>query len=278
MQNETAVKLYWEFVTNDLILPRGVPFSVLEPTHVFEAKLVYNVLYSAKDCDTFYKTAVFLRNKINEGLFVYVLSVVILHHPSTQGIVIPPIYDIFPSFFHNTEVLTTAQRINTHGKQWVEHYPSTYVWDENVVIRWNDTVWPYFTEDYTLAYFTHDLTYNAFYYNHNLLYPYWLGGEQTPLIKDRRGEFWWFLHKQIITRYYLERLSNGLGEIPVLDFNVVKQGYVPQISYHNGILYPVRPNHFHLDQPEFAEAITKIQDYENRVREAIDKGFVVNVS
>ncbi|XP_013179925.1 PREDICTED: acidic juvenile hormone-suppressible protein 1-like [Papilio xuthus] len=274
--NETAVKLYSELVKADLILPRGVPFSILEPTHLLEAKLLYNVLYSAKDFTTFYKTAVFVRNKVNEGLFVYVLSVVLLHHPGTQGIVIPPIYDIFPSYFHNAHVLTTAQRINTHGKQWIEHYPSTYVWDENVVIRWNDTVWPYFTDDYTLTYFTHDVNLNAYYYNHNLLYPYWLGGQETPLIKDRRGEFWWFLHKQIITRYYLERLSNGFGEIPVLDFNVVKQGYVPQISYHNGIPFPVRPNHFHLDQPEFVEAIEKIVDYEHRVREAIDRGYVIN--
>lgn len=277
LQNLTAVKIYAEILENDLKLPRGVPFSVQEYTHVFEAKLLYEVLYSAKDFSTFYKTAVYVRNIVNEGLFVYVLSVTLLHRQDTQGIVIPPIYEVFPSYFHNSEILTTAQRINTHGKRMLEHYPTTYVWDENVVIRWNTTVWPYSNNDVSLIYLLHDVHYNAFYYNLQLMYPSWLGDENTPLIKDRRGEFFWFYHKQILARYYMERLSNGLGEISELGLNVVQDGHVPGLSYHNGIPFPVRPNHFHLDQPEFVEAITEITEFEHRIREAIDRGYVVNV-
>lgn len=260
------------------MVPRGVPYTLLESTHIFETKVLFNVLYTAKDFDVFYKTAVYLRNKINEGLFVYVLSVVVLHRPDTQGIVIPPIYEVFPSYFHNAQIMTAAQRINTHGKRLIEHYPNTYVWDENVVIRWNETVWPYHSHDLALAYFTHDVTYNAYYYNLHLLYPSWLGKDIVPLVKDRRGEYFWFYHKQIMARYYMERLSNGLGEISVLGVDVVvQQGYVAGISHHNGIPFPVRPNHFHLDQPEFVEAITEILDYEHRLREAIDIGHVINV-
>ncbi|CAK1586888.1 unnamed protein product [Parnassius mnemosyne] len=273
--NVTAVKLYAELIEKDLLLPRSVPFSVLEYSHRFEAKVLYDVFYSAKDFSTLYKTAVYLRNKVNEGLFVYVLSVVLLHRPDTQGIVIPPIFEVFPSYFHNAEIMTTAQRINTHGKRMIEHYPSTYVWDDNVVIRWNSTTWPYFYND-VLTYFTHDVTLNAIYYNFHLMYPSWLGNEATPLVKDRRGEYFWFYHKQMLARYYMERLSNGLGEIPELGLDVVQQGYVPDISYFNGIQFPVRPNHFSLDQPQFVDAITKITDYEHRVREAIDQGYVLN--
>ncbi|CAG4955903.1 unnamed protein product [Parnassius apollo] len=273
--NVTAVKLYAELIEKDLLLPRSVPFSVLEYSHRFEAKVLYNVLYSAKDFSTLYKTAVYLRNKVNEGLFVYTLSVVLLHRPDTQGIVVPPIFEVFPSYFHNAEIMTTAQRVNTHDKRMIEHYPSTYVWDDNVVIRWNSTTWPYFYDD-VLNYFTHDVNLNAFYYNLHLLYPSWLGNEATPLVKDRRGELFWFYHKQILARYYMERLSNGLGEIPELGLDVVQQGYVPDITYHNGVQFPVRPNHFSLDQPEFVQAITKIVDYEHRVREAIDKGYALN--
>ncbi|CAH2043553.1 unnamed protein product, partial [Iphiclides podalirius] len=68
--NASAVQIYAEMLKEGLMLPRTVPFSVLEPTHVFETKVLFNVLYSAKDFDTFFKTAAFLRNKINEGLFV----------------------------------------------------------------------------------------------------------------------------------------------------------------------------------------------------------------
>ncbi|XP_068618115.1 acidic juvenile hormone-suppressible protein 1-like [Battus philenor] len=274
--NHTAVKLYYDVVKNDMILPRGVPFSVSEPTHIFEARILFDVFYSAKDFDTFYKVAVYLRNRVNEGLYVYVLSVALLLRPDSQGIVVPPIYEIFPSFFHNAEIMATAQRINTHGKRMVEYYPSTYVWDDNVVIRWNSTSWPYYYDDIPISYYTHDVTINALYYNVHLMYPFWLGGETVPLIKDRRGELFWFYHRQIVARYYMERLSNGLGEIPILGVDVVQPGYQPEISYYNGIQFPVRPNHFHLDQPEFVEALTKIMDYEHRVREVIDQGYIVN--
>lgn len=262
----------------DGLVPRGVPFTVLLPQHRFEVEILFNILYSAKDYSTFYKTAVYFREHINEGIYVYVLSTAILHHKDTQGVVVPPIYEIFPSYFHNGEIMNTAQRINTHGKKWVEYYPTTLVWNDNVVIRWNETMWPYFNQDNALAYFTNDHELNTYYYNYHLAYPFWLGGEICPLAKDKRGEWWWFMHKQLVTRYYMERLSNGLGEIPELGVNVVQEGYMSGLTYHNGIPYPVRPNHYHLDQPLLVDELTRISDYERRIRDAIDSGYVLDVS
>lgn len=267
-QNVTAVKIYGHLHENGL-LPRAVPFTILLPEHRFEAVTLFNVLYSAKDYTIFYKTAAYMREHINEGIFVYVLTAAILHREDTQGIVVPPIYEIFPSYFHNGEIITTAQRINTHGK--IEA-------NRDSVIRWNETVWPYFNHDNVLSYYTRDHELNTYYYNYHLAYPFWLGGETCPLVKDRRGEWWWFMHKQIVTRYYMERLSNGLGEISELGLDVVQEGYVSGLIYHNGIPYPVRPNHYHLDQPHLVDELTKISDYERRIRDAIESGYVVNVS
>lgn len=277
-QNATAVKIASEFIEHHWFVPQGHPFSILESTHAFQAETFFHLLYSAKNFDTFYKTAVYLRHHINEYMFVYVLSVAVHHYPHTQGFVVPPLYEIFPSFFNNGEIMTTAQRITTHGKHWVEHYPSTYTWDNNVVIRWNTTLWPYYTKEAPVAYFTHDYGLNNFYYNFHLMYPFWLGGETVPLVKDRRGEWFWFLHKQLLARYYMERLSNGLGEITELGTDFVHEGYTSGLLWHNGISYPVRPNYFYLQQPCFVDEINQIVDYEHRIRDAIDLGYIVTVS
>nr|ABO27098.2 storage protein 2 [Omphisa fuscidentalis] len=262
-------------IEHNWLLPQGLPFSVLEHEHIYQVQTYFNLLYSAKTFDTFYKTAVYLRDNINEYIFVYVTTVAIYHRADTQGIIVPPLYEIFPSFFNNAEIMTTAQRITTHGKHWVEHYPSTYVWDNNVVVRWNSSVWPYYSKEMPVSYFTHDYVLNNYYYNIHALYPPWLGNEVVPLIKDHRGEWFWFIHKQILARYYMERLSNGLGEIPELGLDIVKQGYSSGLAYHNGIPYPVRPNYLYLQQPWLVHKIDQIVDYERRMYDVIDSGLYV---
>ncbi|XP_072945095.1 uncharacterized protein [Epargyreus clarus] len=276
--NLEAVKTYLDLMLRGRLLPRGVPFALFQPEQQFEAVTLFKVLYSIKDYDTLYKTVVYLRNRVNEGLFVYVLAIVTLFHPETQGIVIPPIYEVFPSFFFNGEIMNTAQRLNTHGPRMLEHYPNTYVWEDNIVIKWNETVWPYYNKEFPVSYFTHDFHLNTAYYNFHLTYPFWLNGATGPLAKYKRGENWWYLHKQILSHYYMDRLSNGLGEIPELDYDLVQQGYRGGLVYHNGIPFPSRPNHFSLRQPIFIDYMTKIKDVERRIRNAIDLGYIIDKS
>ncbi|CAH2984064.1 unnamed protein product [Chilo suppressalis] len=272
--NATAVHISQQLIEGGWVLPFNVPFSVLEQQHRWQAATFFNLLYSAKTKDVFYKTLVYLRAHINEYMLVYVASVAIAHRPDTQGFIVPPLYEIFPSFFNNAEIMTTAQRISVHGKNYMEHYPSTYIWDNDVVIRRNATVWPYYTKYLPLSYFTHDFALNNFYYNMHILYPSWLGGETVPLVKDRRGEWYWFMHKQLVARYYMERLCNGLGEIPELDMHLVEEGYASGLIHQAGISYPVRPNYFLLEQPNFINEIIQIADYEHRIRDAIDLGYI----
>ncbi|KAM3965838.1 acidic juvenile hormone-suppressible protein 1 [Aphomia sociella] len=274
--NATAVHLATNMLTHKTILPRNVPFTILDPMHRYQVTTLFHLLYSAKTYSTFYKTAVYLREHINEYQFIYVLSVAIIHRPDTQDIRIPPIYDVFPSYFHNSEVMTTAQRITTHGHRMIEDYPSTYIWDDSVVIRLNETVWPYLHTKYGLvSYLTHDPTLNAMYYNNKLAFPTWLRGETCGL-KEKRGELFWFRHKQILSRYYMARLVAGLGEIPDLGFNEVEEGYTSSLLYHNGISFPVRPDHFVLQhQSWLSDEIEEIEIYESRIRDVIDKGFYI---
>lgn len=273
------MKIYSDMLKNGRTLPRGVPFTIWQKEHQYEAKTLYFLFFNSKNYDTFYKTAVYLRDRVNEGLYVYSLSIAIMNFPETQGIIIPPIYEIFPSFFFNGQIMTTAQRLNTHGKRYAEYYSDAYAWEDNMVIKWNETTWPYYYNDFHLKYFTEDFHVNAVYYNNHLTYPFWLAGTQKEATsRMNRGEYYWFFHKQFVTFYYMERLSNDLGEIPELGFDVVQDGFSSGLLYHNGVPFPTRPSHFSLDQPKFADSITMIKEYESRIRNAIDMGFFITVS
>nr|AAA19801.1 hexamerin [Galleria mellonella] len=276
-ENATAVHLTIQMLHNNYQVPRGVPFTVLESVHRFEISVYYSLLYSAKTYDTFYKTAVFLRQHVNENLFVNVLSVVILHRSDTQDIRIPPIYDVFPSYFHNGEIYDDSPKNNYSWSTNVRTLPINICLGEQCCIRHNETAWPYYcnTESMPVSYFTHDVTLNALYYNIKLAYPIWLRSDACA-IKEKRGELFFFWNKQLLARYYMERLSVGLGEIPELGLNEVEEGYVSGLLYHNGIPYPVRPNHLVLNhQTWHAEAIEEIEVYENRIRDMIDQGFYI---
>ncbi|XP_023936975.1 acidic juvenile hormone-suppressible protein 1-like [Bicyclus anynana] len=275
-ENVTALKVFFDLKEYNMLLPRSVPFNILEPRHQWEAVTLFNVLYSAKDYTTFYKTAVYFRELINEGLFIYVLSVAILHYPETQGIIIPPIYEVFPSYFHNAEIMNIAQRINSHGKRYVKQYPQTYLWEDNVVIKWNTTIWPYVENYAPVSYYLNDYALNALYYNYHLTYPFWMSGKQGPLSKFKRGEMLYFASKQFVTRYYLERLSNGLDEISDINLKFVVEGYSSGLVHYNGVPFPDRPNFFYLYQPKLIKYVEKVKLLERRIRDAIEIGYFVN--
>ncbi|CAK1555806.1 unnamed protein product [Leptosia nina] len=277
--NVTAVRMYTNLIDYDMLLPRSVPFSILDPTHQFEAVTLFNVLLSAKDYDVFYNTVVHLRDIVNEGLFVYVLATATVHHPETQGIVVPPLYEVFPWYYHNGEIMQIANRVNTHGKRLIQHYPQTYLWEDNVVIRWNTTMWPYLENmDVSTFYYSQDYALNTLYYNNHLTYPFWLSGQNGPLMKYKRGAYYWFFNKQLTNRYYFERLSNGLSEIPEIGSDIVEEGFASGLVYPNGIPFPVRPDNLRIDQPKYLDTVEKIKSYERRIRDAIELGYVVSSS
>lgn len=261
-------------------LPRSVPYSPYEAGHNAETFTLFNVLYSAKTFETFYNTAVYMREIVNQGLFYFVLSTTIFYRHDTQGLTIPPIYENMPSYFNYGEIINTADKVKAFGHGFATTYPAISIFGSNdAVINAYEIFWPYRGDSIApIKYFTNDYGLNAGYYYTTAMYPQWLGKHQISGVgKDRRGELWWFNHKQIIARYYLERLSAGLGEIPVLT-DVVTEGFNPGLVYENGIPYPSRPDDFHLDRPEFYDAIETIKKFEERLWDAIDQGFYFDVS
>ncbi|RZC33552.1 Hemocyanin C domain containing protein [Asbolus verrucosus] len=270
------------------LLPRGEIFSVFYEEHLQQAIALYRVFYYANDYDTFYKAAVWARQHVNEGVYLYALSVAIVHRPDTYGIVLPPIYEVYPHYFYNNEVIQEAYRY----KQ--QYYGQGYGQQEQQQGGYNGyTINANYSGYYlnlhpeqSLSYFTEDVGLNAFYYYYNIYYPYWLGGEDYDYQHERRGELYYYIYQQILARYYLERLSNGFGEIPVYNYEVpLETGYYPSLQYPNGLQFPTRPNYAHLYEyfynygqrygnNKYAYSYTHVQDYERRIRDAIDRGYV----
>lgn len=126
-----------------------------------------------------------------------------------------------------------------------------------------------------LSYFTEDIGLNSYYYYYHTDYPFWMGGEEFNLNKDRRGEYYLYQYQQLLARYYLERLSNDLGEIEEISFlEPIKTGYYPALRYYNGDFFPSRDNYYTVYQEGNYYEVEKVEDYERHIRDAIEYGFI----
>lgn len=269
------------------LLPRGEIFSEFFEPQLKQAIALFKLFYYAKDFDTFYKTAAWARNNVNEGMFLYSLSVAIVHRPDTYRIIMPPIYEIYPYYFFNGEVIQKAQQYKQqyYGKE-LEGKDKVYTIYANYSGHYLNL-----NPEQSMGYFMEDVGVNAFYYYYNLYHPFWMSGDEFGLKKDRRGEQYYYLYQQLLARFYLERLSNDFGEIELYNYELfVPTGYYPSLRYANGLEFPIRPNYARLHEyfynygqkysfkGRYSFSYTIVQDLERRIRDTIDSGFVFDVS
>ncbi|XP_073826140.1 larval serum protein 1 beta chain-like [Musca autumnalis] len=143
----------------------------------------------------------------------------------------------------------------------------------------------FMNEESVLSYFTEDLDWNAYWYYFNMGYYSWLDGDMFGLKNDRRGEYFAFFVRQILSRYSLERYSHKLGDISwVHSYKTVKHGYDPQLTYYNGISYSSRSNNFDLKSEGNQELHNRFAIFRKRFNKAIvvgqytmDNGTIVNL-
>ena len=76
-----------------------------------EMIFLFNLFYYAKDFDTFYNTAAWAKINMNEHMYIYTLTMAILHRPDTKNIRIPNFGEIMPHFFFNEDIIFKVQRI-----------------------------------------------------------------------------------------------------------------------------------------------------------------------
>lgn len=241
------------------------------------------MLFYAKDFNTFLKTACWMRIRLNEGMFVYALTIAVRHRDDCKGLVLPPPYEIYPYYFVRADVIQKAYMLKMKrgilDNKLCEFYgirktdKEVYIIDENVY----DTR-VYLNEDDRLRYFTEDIDLNTYYYYFHIDYPFWMNDDILNKFRIRRGEVLLYMYQQLLARYYLERLSNNMGDIKTLSwYKPVKTGYWPWLKYHNGIEMPVRFNNYVMMQDENMDVLRLVEDYEVIIRDAVLKGFIMTV-
>ncbi|CAL7941866.1 unnamed protein product [Xylocopa violacea] len=266
-----------EFINmkNDM-LPRGYMFTVMDPDVRHQTVVLFRVLYSAKTFDLFYKTAVWARFNVNEYMFVYTLSTAVIQRQDTRYIKIPPMYEVLPHFFFDNEVIQKAYSIAMG-----DNSSATVVVTGNTIVHRipaNYSGW--FVQRHNipenkLSYFTEDVGLNAFYFLINHEFPFFMTGNETSFAQAR-GDYYFFVHRQLLARYYLERLSHNMGEINYVSLNnPIEIGFYPTMHFRNGFSFPHRETGSHLTTTD-EDSLQTIKDLHTRISTAIDVGYVLD--
>ncbi|XP_061719358.1 basic juvenile hormone-suppressible protein 2-like [Cydia pomonella] len=261
------------------VLPRGEVFTLHVDRQLDEVVTMFHLLYYAKDFETFIKTACWMRCYMNEGMFVYALTVACRHREDCKGIILPPPYEIYPYYFVRGDVIQKAYMMKMK-KGLLDHKlcdfygikktdKDVYIIDENVFDKR-----VYLNDEDRLRYFTEDIDLNTYYYYFHIDHPFWMKDAIFDKYKTRRCELTLYIYQQILARYYLERLSNGLGEIKTLSWHKpIRKGYWPWLKLHNGVQIPNRMNNYVIVRDDNVDVVNLAQTYERIIREAIVKGY-----
>ncbi|XP_043262248.1 uncharacterized protein LOC122403032 [Colletes gigas] len=259
------------------ILPRGQVFSISNPEMRHQAMVLFRVLHSAKNFDAFYNTAVWARFNVNEMMFTYSLSVAVMHRPDTKHFKLPPLYELLPNMFFNDDVMQKAYNIAmgdvamgvTKTVEGVNHY----------VLPANYSGWYVTRKDVPelkMSYFTEDVELNSFYFLINQVFPRFMPSKMYNLPGQARGEYYFFVHKQLLCRYHLERLANDLGEIDYVSVDrPIESGFYPTMHHRNGLPLPHRESNSVVPLHKY-RLIQMVKDLHNRISTAIDLGYVVD--
>ncbi|KAF7267905.1 hypothetical protein GWI33_018903 [Rhynchophorus ferrugineus] len=269
-----------QFFHNDYLVPKNQPFSIGQEEHLEQAIAFFKLLYYSLDFDIFHRVAVVLREFLNEGLFVYTTSLAVVHRPDCYGLILPAIYEVFPWYFFNTE---TLQEVYKHK---MVHLESTGGGHHVIYANYTGQFLNLHPEQSDLSYYLEDVGINAYHYYCHLHYPFWMDGEEFKLKNDKRGELTLDLIQSLVARYYLERLSHGKGEIPILDLHVpFEVPFYPSLQYPNGEPFPERPNFVSLEDSrrnsiepvgsKYENSFDTVHQCVNRICEVIDSGRVV---
>ncbi|XP_023170939.2 larval serum protein 1 gamma chain [Drosophila hydei] len=103
---------FYESYKYGALLPKGEFFGALVKTHYKQALGLFNFFYFAKDWATFTHNVAWARIHVNEGMFVYALTMAVIHKPEFEGFILPQIYEIFPQYFFNSKFVYEAEKFD----------------------------------------------------------------------------------------------------------------------------------------------------------------------
>lgn len=280
-QNPQAIKdflVYWK----SGFLPKDKVFSIFYEHLREETIALFHVFYYAKDFDTFYKTAASGRIYLNPGQFLYAFYIAVLQRPDTKDLILPAPYEIYPELFLNMDIMN---KLNFVKDQEGIHFPTMakeyglvkedgkYVFYANY-----SNSFIFNNEEQRLAYFTEDIGLNSYYYWFHAQLPFWWNGDKFGPFKERRGELYYFFYKQLLNRYYFERLTNGLGPVAEFSwFSPITTGHYPLLTTN---YYPFgqRPDFYNMNVEENYENVLFLDGFEKSFLQFLENGRFKAVS
>merc|ERR1711887_535297 len=240
--------------------PQKKYFSLFNPRHREEALMLFDVLMQCKEwAPCLVSNAVYFRERMNEGIFIYALYVTIIHAPIADGLVLPPLYEVTPHMFTNSEVINqayTAKMTATPGK-----FTMGYTGSQK-------------NPEQRVAYFGEDIGMNVHHVSWHMDFPFWWKDSYGYNL-DRKGELFYWVHHQLTARFDAERLSNNLPDVDELYWDrPIKEGFAPHTQYKYGGEFPSRPDNIKFSDVEGVARIRDLMIWEDRIRDAIAHGYV----
>ncbi|XP_018024726.1 hemocyanin isoform X1 [Hyalella azteca] len=254
-----AVKHLLTELRDHRLLKKHHWFSLFNKRQREEALILFDVFMHCKTWQATINNAAFFRERMNEGEFVYAIYAALVHTDLGRGIVLPPLYEVTPHLFANSEVIHkayTAQMTRTPGKFQMEFTGSKKNPEQRV------------------AYFGEDIGLNTHHVTWHLDFPFWWDDIYGYHL-DRKGELFFWAHHQLTVRFDIERLSNHLNFVDELYWDKpIREGFAPHTAYRYGGEFPARP-----DNVEFTDVtgLVRVRDmiiYESRIRDAIALGYI----
>ncbi|XP_026677618.1 phenoloxidase 1-like [Diaphorina citri] len=135
---------------------------------------------------------------MNPYMYIYALSVAILHRPDCKEIPLPAFAEVLPDKFMDKSVfvrLREEANLVDEGSRVPFEISKDYSASD-------------LDEEHRVAYFREDIGVNLHHWHWHLVYP--TDSPSNIVNKDRRGELFYYMHQQILARYNVERLCNKL--------------------------------------------------------------------
>ncbi|XP_015123559.1 phenoloxidase 1 [Diachasma alloeum] len=255
-----------------LQLGRREPFSLFIPAHRKMAGRLIDIFLGMRTYEDFLSVSLYCRDRINPNMFIYALSVAILHRPDTKNLPIPSLHEVFPDKYMDGGIFSRAKEeanVVPAGSRIPIEIPLDYTASD-------------LDEEHRVAYWREDVGINLHHWHWHLVYPF--DGDRSIVNKDRRGELFYYMHQQIMARYNTERLCNHLPRVKRLNnlHDPIPEAYFPKLdSLVSSRTWPSRPAGAKLydinrtvDQVRFdLEGMVRWRD---RIYEAIHTGSFMN--
>ncbi|XP_015592859.1 phenoloxidase 1 [Cephus cinctus] len=253
-------------------LGRRENFSLFIPKHRRLAGRLVEILLGMRTYEDFLSASVFCHDRVNPYMYIYCLSVAILHRSDTQNLPLPTLCEVFPDKYMDSAVFVQARdeaNIVPAGSRVPIEIPRDYTASD-------------LDEEHRVAYFREDLGINLHHWHWHLVYPF--TGPRQVVRKDRRGELLYYMHQQIMARYNCERFCNNLSRVKKWNNwrEPIPEAYFPKLdSLVASRAWPARPSNSVLrdvnrpvDEVQFD--IQDMERWRDRLFEAIQTGAIQN--